>query len=62
VSVGMSLVFNVSIRLDGIASIYAGPNDPQIAASSVYACLDEETATKEVTARKTRLGGAAHFP
>lgn len=31
VSVGMSLVFNVSIRLDGIASVYAGPNDPQIA-------------------------------
>ena len=28
---------------------------------AVYACLDEETATKEVTARKTRLGGAAQI-
>jgi hypothetical protein len=30
VSFGMSLVFNVPFRLDGIASVYAGPNDPQI--------------------------------
>jgi len=30
VSVGMSLVFNAAFRLDGIASVYAGPNDPQI--------------------------------
>ena len=29
-SVGMFLVFNATFRLDGIASVYAGPNDPQI--------------------------------
>ena len=28
---------------------------------AVYASLDEETATREVTARKTRLGGAAQI-
>jgi len=31
VSVGLSLVFNAAFRLDGIASVYARPNDPQIA-------------------------------
>jgi hypothetical protein len=30
VSVGMSLVFNATSRLEEIASVYAGSNDPQI--------------------------------
>jgi hypothetical protein len=30
VSVGMTLVFNAAFRLEGIAGVYAGPNDPQI--------------------------------
>ena len=28
--IGVYLVFNAAFRLDGIASVYAGPNDPQI--------------------------------
>lgn len=31
VSVGMSLVFNAPFRFEGIASVYAGSNDPEIA-------------------------------
>jgi len=30
VRVGMSLVFNAAFRLDEIASVCAGPNDPEI--------------------------------
>jgi hypothetical protein len=30
VRVGMSLVFNAASRLEEIANVYAGPNDPQI--------------------------------
>ena len=45
-SVGMSLVFNAAFRLDGIASVYAGPNDPQIGRISS-------------TISSTRGGGAA---
>jgi hypothetical protein len=31
VSVGRSLVFNAPLRLEGIVSVYASSNDPQIA-------------------------------